>query len=312
MARKVFVSSDMSVDERLTEVAEHDPLAALLWPWMLTAFDDWGRCEVNPRKIKARVFPTNQAVDAAAVEQAFSLYAQTGLLELYEVEGKRYAAIDPDKWFKYQTHIRREKRDRDLSRHPAPPRADARTIAQSRANASDIAHVRDYARTDAQPRADYDNRATESESEPRADARSRAQVRDSGTKSVPSPSTLPPFHPSPSVSNEPEEREGADAPATPSESRISAPRQRPLTEEALDRLQDEFPDVDVRAAATDYLNWSGSSKHRDKVLGLRNQLKSEAVRRKFPRKVASKAPADDPFGNMLVFAAPPPRQGGSA
>lgn len=69
--------------------------------------------------------------------------------------------------------------------------------------------------------------------------------------------------------------------------RLPAPRARPITEEVILELEGEFPSIDVRAAAQDYLNWTGSKKHTDKVLGLRNQLKSEQTARKFARKGGS-------------------------
>lgn len=124
MARKVFVTGDMAVDERLIEVAETNPKAALLWPWLLTVFDDWGRAEAQPKRIKATTFPLNDLVTPEDIEQAIQLYAKHGLVVTYEVEGKPYMAIRPEKWYKYQTHIRRERRpgkDKMESSYPAPP-----------------------------------------------------------------------------------------------------------------------------------------------------------------------------------------------
>ena len=138
MARKVFVSSDMAHDEKLIEIAEAIPEAALLWPWFVTYFDDWGRAEAQPKRIKAQLFPMNNLVTPELIEQSLQLYADYGLIELYEVDGKRYMAVDPDKWFKYQTHIRKEKRENDESRFPAPTREDARECAQERDEARDF------------------------------------------------------------------------------------------------------------------------------------------------------------------------------
>lgn len=124
MARKVFVSSDMGVDERLIEVADTDPQAALLWPWLLASFDDWGRAQANPRRLKAAVFPAIDAVTPEMIDTALRLFDREGLLLLYEVDGKTYMAIPEAKWYKYQTHIRRNKRpgkDKMESNHPAPP-----------------------------------------------------------------------------------------------------------------------------------------------------------------------------------------------
>lgn len=67
-------------------------------------------------------------------------------------------------------------------------------------------------------------------------------------------------------------------------STLRPPRKREITEAVIDALQAEHPALDVRAVAADYLNWSGSAHHRDKVLGLRNQLKRAAVQARYPRK----------------------------
>src|SRR5690606_19494742 len=69
------------------------------------------------------------------------LYQKYGLLKLYEVDGKQYMAVDQEKWFKYQTHIRKEKREKDGSKYPAPEdcaqvRAGARDSANQRADRS--------------------------------------------------------------------------------------------------------------------------------------------------------------------------------
>jgi hypothetical protein len=145
MARKIYVSSDMSIDERLIGVTDVDPLIALLWPWLLTAFDDWGRLAADPRRLKFQVFPANALVPVEVIANALSLFAEAGLITLYTVDCKQYAAIEPGKWFKYQTHIREAKRQSDGSRCPPPPddidaleRADARDDALQRADARDL------------------------------------------------------------------------------------------------------------------------------------------------------------------------------
>jgi len=147
MGRKIFVTSDMSVDEHVIEVAEKDPQAALLWPWILTAFDDWGRSNADARRLKASVFPSIETVTPEAIESALRLYAEARLIILYEHGGKPYMAIPPEKWFKYQTHIRREKRTQDRSHCPAPPQQDEAGSAQVREDARNSAQEREDART---------------------------------------------------------------------------------------------------------------------------------------------------------------------
>ena len=139
MGRKVYISSDMSTDDRLMEAADHSPMAPILWPWLLTAFDDWGRAEAVPRTIKAKVFPSFDAVTTEHVAGALNALASAGLIMLYEIGHKQYMAIPPEKWFRYQTQIPRDKRKRDSSRIPAPDHsAVARDLAESSAVARDL------------------------------------------------------------------------------------------------------------------------------------------------------------------------------
>lgn len=134
MGRKVFITSEISVDEKLIEVAERDPQAALLWPWFLTVFDDWGRAEANSKRLKVSVFPAISNVTYEDVERALTLYESVGLIELYEVGGKRYMAISPEKWYKYQTHMRKKRRpgkDKMTSNYPPPPSFQAEKAGEN-------------------------------------------------------------------------------------------------------------------------------------------------------------------------------------
>ena len=136
MARKVYITSDISVDERLAVIAEANATAALMWPWILTSLDDWGRGEASALRLKLQVFPGMPSVEADLIERALLLYRDAGLICLYEVDGKRYMSIDTDKMVSdNQTHIRSEKRERMLEVSRAEcmqMREDARDDAQSR------------------------------------------------------------------------------------------------------------------------------------------------------------------------------------
>lgn len=141
MARKVFVSSDMSNDERLIEIAEQNPIAALIWPWLLTAFDDWGRAQANPKRLKAMIFPMIDIITADTIKEALQLYQNAGLLVLYEADGHTYMAIPEDKWYKYQTHMNRKNRrpgkDKMQSDFPAPPGLPSTPHGDTRGNVGD-------------------------------------------------------------------------------------------------------------------------------------------------------------------------------
>jgi len=127
MARKVFISDEMGFDDALAAIHEEPggQTIPLYWPWLLTAFDDFGRGDASAGRIASRTFGRLRSVTAAEVEEALLRYAAHGLLQLYEINGRRYMAIDPIKWYRYQTHIRAEKRaladTTNGSRYPAPP-----------------------------------------------------------------------------------------------------------------------------------------------------------------------------------------------
>lgn len=131
----------MSTDEEISEIAEVDPMAALMWPWLLTYFDDWGRAKASPREIKNSVFQANELITIDHIKKALQLYKDK-LIQLYEVGGKWYMAIPQEKWFKFQTHVRQSKREKDDSKIPPPPddnsaqvREDAREVAENSVDA---------------------------------------------------------------------------------------------------------------------------------------------------------------------------------
>lgn len=132
MARKVFVSSDMGVDPRLLDVAERDPMAALMWPWLLASLDDWGRGEADPRRLKHTLFPAIDIVTTDVIAAALDLFESVGLVTRYDDDGRPLVAVPVDKWFRWQTHIRSEKRSNDTSRYPAPPIAGLREESRER------------------------------------------------------------------------------------------------------------------------------------------------------------------------------------
>ena len=200
MGRKVFVSSDMSTDDRLLVVAEHSETAVLLWPWVLTAMDDWGRAEANARTLKARLFPALPSVTPAGVDEALRLYAEVGLLTLYTSGTKRYMAIDPEKWWRWQTHIRTEKRTRDESACPPPP------AAQETPGAGRPGRQGSEEGASAQARANA-----------RSDARvlAAARICTPSPSPSPSPDLKPPVSPLPCLDGAAAPTDGADAPPCP-------------------------------------------------------------------------------------------------
>jgi len=160
MPRKLYITDEMGLDDALTDIAQNDLSVALMWPWIIPYLDDWGRGEANARRIKGKIFPNFPAISFEVVETMLQLFASTGLIELYKVAGKRYMAVEREKWFRFQTHIHASKRTSEGSRYPAPP-SDAqetqeeapRVYAEVREAPREIAEVREAPRVHAEKRA---------------------------------------------------------------------------------------------------------------------------------------------------------------
>lgn len=120
MARKRFITSDISIDEKIAQVAEENPTAALMWPWIVTALDDWGRMGANPIEIKLTVFPAFPFT-SKEIAEAIKLYDRFELAHYYIVEDKPFLAVDPSIWYKYQTYIESKRKEKQTSKYPSPP-----------------------------------------------------------------------------------------------------------------------------------------------------------------------------------------------
>lgn len=136
MARKRFISSDISTDEALASIAAVNPKAALMWPWFLTAFDDWGRMEGSATKIRLSIFPAFPFTDED-VDEAIRLFGQAGLVHVYYAGGRRYLAVDPEKFYYYQTYISEKRKADCKSSCPAPTDAPWNQDSQGSKNVLD-------------------------------------------------------------------------------------------------------------------------------------------------------------------------------
>ena len=132
--KKIFVSTTMGLDEALVAIGDEDPMAAMFWPWLLCALDDWGRASSNPRTIKAQVIPSFAAITPDHIAGWIALYERHGLVTVYGSA----LAVSGDSWRRYQTQIHNSKREMDGSRFPLPPtRAESRGIPRERARTSE-------------------------------------------------------------------------------------------------------------------------------------------------------------------------------
>lgn len=133
---KRFVTSEMSSDSKLALVADENPTAALMWPWLITHLDDWGRICGNPLEIKLKVFPAFPYT-TTDIQDAIALFDKYGLAHCYEVNAKPYIAVNPDSFYKHQTYIGAKRKEEDKSKCPPPPNPPWNNHQQLSANIAD-------------------------------------------------------------------------------------------------------------------------------------------------------------------------------
>jgi hypothetical protein len=107
VGRKRFITSDISTDEKLANVADKSEKAALMWPWFVTAFDDWGRMDVSSlRSLRLEIFPAFIKIKIPNIEEALNLYIEQDLIHGYEADGKKYIAVHPRRWLRWQSYLK--------------------------------------------------------------------------------------------------------------------------------------------------------------------------------------------------------------
>jgi DnaD/phage-associated family protein len=124
MGRRRSITTDISTDPKLADLAAYGALPLLLYTWSIPHADDWGRMIGDARQFKLLVCPALE-VTVAEVNDALDQITSVGLWERYEVHGKYYIAFPEESWFKHQSYISKEKREkangRKGSQLPAPP-----------------------------------------------------------------------------------------------------------------------------------------------------------------------------------------------
>jgi DnaD/phage-associated family protein len=110
MANRRMISKSISVSERVNQLST---FAALLYTWMISHADDFGRMPGSPAKIKALVIPM-QANSISEVEQALQEMDSRKLIVWYEVDDTKY--IQFPGWEKHQAGLHK----RTNSSYPEP------------------------------------------------------------------------------------------------------------------------------------------------------------------------------------------------
>lgn len=123
MPRIRSVHPEICEDITLAEVSAYaERTFVRLW----THLDDEGRGVDEPKLLKARLYPLHDSMTVERVEKDLAELEAKGLLQRYEVDGKRYLSAKPQAWHQWQKPQRRKP-----SKLPAPSRTSRVHVADA-------------------------------------------------------------------------------------------------------------------------------------------------------------------------------------
>src|SRR5689334_20250919 len=118
MSRIRSVHPSICESETMARVsAEAERSFVRLW----TYCDDEGRCSDNPKLLKAALLPLHDEVTVEGIEAHLEELKREGLIERYEVDGRRYIVVTS--WHEFQHPQRAQK-----SKLPAPSAKRTRSV----------------------------------------------------------------------------------------------------------------------------------------------------------------------------------------
>lgn len=125
MPRIRSVHPELCQDEELA--ALDNPAAERTFVRLWTHLDDEGRAVDHPKLLKAALYPLHDSMPPERVDEDLQVLADNGMIQRYEVAGKRYLCAKAGPWARYQ-----KPRHPSPSKYPAPPEPDATPTADRR------------------------------------------------------------------------------------------------------------------------------------------------------------------------------------
>ena len=109
MGRKRSISTDISIDESVDEVAQLSDFAALLYTWMIPHADEDATITGSVKRLMAMVMPYRRDKKDSEVEKALGMMHDAGLFEGYDPD-EQLIYFPIDSFYKYQSSIHADKR----------------------------------------------------------------------------------------------------------------------------------------------------------------------------------------------------------
>lgn len=127
MARRRYLSSDVSLDEEVDALAQESDFAALLYTWMIPHAEDDATITGSPNRLRAKVIPLRDK-SSEDVSAALGLMEVHGLFEFWDRESD-VIYFPPEAFYRYQSYIPDAKRRPPLN---AEQRREATGISDER------------------------------------------------------------------------------------------------------------------------------------------------------------------------------------
>lgn len=174
MPRIRSVHPDICEDDTLAEISAYaERTFVRLW----THLDDEGRAVDGAKLWKARLYPLHDSMTVERVEKDLSELEEKGLLQRYEVEGKRYLRAKPEPWKRWQRPQRPTP-----SKLPAPSRTPRVPLAEPSRGTPPVVEGRgDVSGAKKEGESEGEGASTASCGRPLADSIARASARASGS-----------------------------------------------------------------------------------------------------------------------------------
>lgn len=109
MARRRYISTEVSTDPRVNRVAVRSDFAALLYTWLIPHAQDDATVTGDPEKLLMEVVPGRRDKTAQDIVAALQIIEEEGLFEAWDRdEGIIYLPVES--FYSYQTYIKADNR----------------------------------------------------------------------------------------------------------------------------------------------------------------------------------------------------------
>jgi hypothetical protein len=130
MARRRYVSTEISLDPALNRVARRSDFAALLYTWMIPHAREDATITGDPEKLLMEVLPGRRDKDPQDVEDALAMLEAEGLFEMWSrVTNTIY--FEPETFYRYQTVVQKQNRRTESAEASERQRTPANTASLS-------------------------------------------------------------------------------------------------------------------------------------------------------------------------------------